>query len=168
MENTLYCAPAQEPGQAQPADAHRAGAVRGGMNIDTTTQEMLRDMIGRYVICELLIAFNTFYIREGILIQVTQSFFILFDESTGARVACDLHALKFLTAFPPGVRPGPMSQQEKCAYIGQLRQDQLCRMQALPVQALPPQAPQPFATLPYLPQPGSAGTPAMQFFLSNP
>ena len=162
MENVPYYAVPQDQGQAQPL-IRRGSATRGGMNIETTTQEMLRDMIGRYVICELLIAFNTFYIREGILIQVTQSFFILFDESTNARVACDLHALKFLTVFPPGARPGPMSQQEKCAYIQQLREDQLCRMQALPGPA-----PETFPAAPFPEQLQPAGTPAMQFFLPNP
>ncbi len=104
----------------------------GGMSIDTTTQEMLLNMIGRYVICELLIALNTFYIREGILLQVAQNFFLLFDESTDTRVACDLHALKFLTVFPSGERPGVMTQEEKCDYLGQLKANQNCRMQALP------------------------------------
>lgn len=104
----------------------------GGMNPDTTTQEMLLSMIGRYVICELLIALNTFYIREGILLQVAKNFFLLFDESTNTRVACDLHALKFLTVFPPGERPGIMTQEEKRNYLGQLKANQDCRMQALP------------------------------------
>lgn len=104
----------------------------GGMNTDTSTQEMLLNMVGRYVVCELLIALNTFYIREGILLQVAQNFFLLLDESTNARVACDLHALKFMTVFPAGVRPGVMSQEEKCSYLGQLKANQNCRMQALP------------------------------------
>lgn len=160
MDGIPTCVP-QGQDQAQPFGARQYGG-RSGMGIDTTTQEMLRDFIGRYVICELLIAFNTFYIREGILIQVTQSFFILFDESTNARVACDLHALKFLTVLPAGARPGAMSPQQMCAYIGQLKQEQLCRMQALPAQEPPA-----FPAVPYLPQPVSAGTPAMQFFSAN-
>ena len=104
----------------------------GGMNIDTSTQEMLFNMIGRYVICELLIALNTFYIREGILLQVAKNFFLLFDESANTRVACDLHALKLLTVFPPGERPDIMTQEEKRNYFGQLKANQDCGMQALP------------------------------------
>ncbi len=137
MEREFHCAngDAQEGMRPVELQACSPGLERpgyGGMNIDTTTQEMLLNMIGRYVICELLIALNTFYIREGILLQVAQNFFLLFDESTNARVACDLHALKFLTVFPAGERPGAMTQEEKCNYLGQLKANQNCRMQALP------------------------------------
>lgn len=113
-----------------PPTADKRGC--GGMNIDTTTQEMLLNMIGRYVICEMLIALNTLYIREGILLQVAQSFFLLLDESANTSVACDLHALKVMTVFPAGIRPQIMSQEEKCGYLEQLKANQNCRMQALP------------------------------------
>lgn len=134
----------------------------GGMNIETTTQEMLLHMIGRYVVCELLIALNTFYIREGILLQVAKNFFLLFDESTNTRVACDLNSLKFLTVFPAGERPGVMTQEEKCNYLGQLKADQNCRMQALP----PPREPNSTRELPVMPlyrNPMPAGTPVMLY-----
>ncbi|HWR23273.1 MAG TPA: hypothetical protein VN366_07315 [Feifaniaceae bacterium] len=106
--------------------------AQGGMNTNTTTQEMLLNMIGRYVVCELLVAPGIFYIREGVLLQVAKNFFLLFDESSNTRVACDLHALKFLTVFPPGERPGAMTQEEKRGYLGRLKANQGCRMQALP------------------------------------
>lgn len=132
MERELRRANDAAPAELQVSPPPFAHPVCGGMNIDTTTQEMLFNMIGRYVICELLIALNTFYIREGILLQVAKNFFLLFDESTNTRVACDLHALKFLTVFPPGERPGVMTQEEKRNYLGQLKANQDCRMQALP------------------------------------
>ena len=113
----------------------------GGMNTETTTQEMLLNMVGRYVICELLIAPNTLYIREGILLQVARNFFLLLDESTNTRVACDLNALKVMTVFPAGVRPKVMSQEEKQSYLGQLKERQSCRMQALPAAQGTPMTP---------------------------
>ena len=132
MERELRRANDAAPAELQASLPPFAHPACGGMNIDTTTQEMLLNMVGRYVICELLIALNTFYIREGILLQVAKNFFLLFDESTNTRVACDLHALKFLTVFPPGERPGSMTQEEKRNYLGQLKANQDCRMRALP------------------------------------
>ena len=134
-ERELRCANEAVKEWTQPVEKFSPAAKRaipGNMNTDTTTQEMLLNMIGRYVICELLIALNTFYIREGILLQVAQNFFMLYDESTNTRVACDLHALKFLTIFPPGERPGVMTQEQKCNYLGQLKANQDCRMRGLP------------------------------------
>lgn len=136
-----------------------------GMTPETTTQEMLLHMVGRYAVAELLIAPGTFYIREGVLMQVTKNFFLLYDENLNARVACDIHALAMLTVFPAGIRPKYMSPEEKCKYIGELRREQECRMQALPTAcATPPGHAEPMA----IPVAGymarqSMGTPVMMF-----
>ncbi len=161
MERELHRANGAVPAELQASPLPFAHPACGGMNIDTTTQEMLLNMVGRYVICELLIALNTFYIREGILLQVAKNFFLLFDESTNTRVACDLHALKFLTVFPPGERPGSMTQEEKRNYLGQLKANQDCRMQALPA----PQEENGMQGVPVFPHSPSqaANTPAMLY-----
>lgn len=105
---------------------------------ETSTQEMLLHMVGRYVIAELLIYPGTFYIREGILMQITKNYFLLYDESANSRVACDISTLSMMTVFPAGVRLGHMSEENKCRYIEQLKQSQLCRMQPIPAACVAP------------------------------
>lgn len=70
----------------------------GGMTpSETTMQEMLAKNIGKYVICELLIGLRSMTIRDGILIEVGQNYFILQNPTNGDHTSCDLYSLKFIT-----------------------------------------------------------------------
>ena len=122
---------------------------------------MLAHMIGRYVICELFIAGDMLYIREGILMQVTQEFILLLDESSNTRVACDIQAIRVVTEFPPGRRASVMTNTEKCAYLSALVDAHGCCMQD--IHRLPaPGALYAETTLHALPE--TRGTPAMALY----
>lgn len=62
-----------------------------------TLQEMLLENIGKYVICELLVGLRSMTVRDGILMEVGQDYFILQNPNSGDRTSCDLYSLKFLT-----------------------------------------------------------------------
>ncbi len=68
----------------------------------TNYHEIISALIGRYVICEFLIGTNSIHTQDGILTQVGQNYFLLFDAINEAFVSCDLYALKFVTFFPAG------------------------------------------------------------------
>ena len=62
--------------------------------------------IGHYAICEFLIGSKVINTREGILKEVGQNYFTLYNEETDTSISCDLHSLRFITFFRAGIRPG--------------------------------------------------------------
>ena len=79
-----------------------------------TLQSMLKRNIGKYVICELLIGLRSLSIREGVLIEVGNSYIILQNPNSGDSTSCDLYSLKFMTV--PN-REGQTTQY--CPYASQ-------------------------------------------------
>ena len=61
--------------------------------------------MGRYVVVEFLIGTQNIVRREGVLTAVGTSWLVLYDESNGTSVVCDMYSVKFVTYFDPGARP---------------------------------------------------------------
>lgn len=68
-------------------------------------QESISRGIGHYAICEFLMGNEQMNIREGILKEVGQSYFILYNEETDTSISCDFYSLKFVTFYRAGLRP---------------------------------------------------------------
>lgn len=104
------------------------------MAIDTmiAKHQLLTDLVGRYLICELFIPPNIFYICDGVLVQVTEEFFILYDEGLDAKIAYTIEPLKVISQFPPRLRPMHDCWEDKCKYLEQLKTHQRCSIQILP------------------------------------
>lgn len=77
------------------------------------TQDMLMENIGKYVVCELLVGLRSMTVREGILMEVGQDYFILQNPDTGDSTSCDLYSLKFMTL--PGTPPDAGGQHHTAA-----------------------------------------------------
>lgn len=75
-----------------------------GVNPDTI-QEVIALSVGSYVVVEFLIGTNNIVRKEGVLTAVGVSWLLLYDESSGTSVVCDMYSVKFVTYFDPGVRP---------------------------------------------------------------
>ncbi len=70
-----------------------------------TIQEVIALSVGSYVVVEFLIGTNNIVRKEGVLTAVGVSWLLLYDESSGTSVVCDMYSVKFVTYFDPGVRP---------------------------------------------------------------
>lgn len=64
-------------------------------------QEILRQNVGNYVVCEFLIGTQNQTKKEGILYSVGVSFLTLYDIYNQNYVVCDFYSLKFVTFFDP-------------------------------------------------------------------
>lgn len=73
--------------------------------MEGSMQQFLADNIGQYVVVEFLIGTNNIVRKEGVLTAVGVSWLLLYDESSGTSVVCDMYSVKFVTYFDPGVRP---------------------------------------------------------------
>jgi hypothetical protein len=75
-------------------------------NVDPETiQEIISLSVGNYVVVEFLVGTQNIVRKEGVLTAVGVSWLVLYDESTGTSVVCDMYSVKFVTYFDPGVRP---------------------------------------------------------------
>jgi len=81
-----------------------AAAETNGVDPETI-QEIIALSVGRYVIVEFLVGTQNIVHREGILTAVGSSWLVLYDESNGTSVVCDMYSVKFVTYFDPGARP---------------------------------------------------------------
>lgn len=61
--------------------------------------EVMADEVGHYIICQMLIGTNKMVVFEGVLTQVGNDYFVLFNESTNSLTSCDMYSLKFVTFF---------------------------------------------------------------------
>ncbi len=68
-------------------------------------QEIIALSVGRYVVVEFLVGTQNIVRREGILTAVGNSWLVLYDETAGTSVVCDMYSVKFVTYFDPGARP---------------------------------------------------------------
>ena len=99
-------------------------AYENDMPKQQNVQQMMMGYIGKYVICELLIGLRSMSVREGVLIEVGQNYFILQNPNNGDHTSCDLYSLKFLTVPASGQKTSPYcpyythGQQGNCATPG--------------------------------------------------
>ncbi len=70
-----------------------------------TLRERLSGYIGRYLTTGLLLGISHLETREGILSDVGAGYFVLRDPDSGMETLCDLYTLKFVSAYPAGMRP---------------------------------------------------------------
>ena len=68
-------------------------------------QEYLAQIVGYYIICELLMGVDQLVLRQGTLVEVGESYFTLYDEDKLSYTVCDIYSLKFVTRFYQGNRP---------------------------------------------------------------
>ncbi len=83
-------------------------------------QEMLSNLIGSYVITELLIGVDRLVLRQGYLTAVGPSYYILYDPEPKSSTVCDIYSLKFVTYFDSRERP---TTEEFERWLDSLRQD---------------------------------------------
>ncbi len=81
-------------------------------------QELLADSVGRYLICEFLIGSHQLIRREGILVRVGCSFFVLYEEQSNTQVLCNLYTAKFITILPQGQHPQEQPRQPQSRVNG--------------------------------------------------
>lgn len=75
-------------------------------NVDPETiQEIISLSVGSYAVVEFLIGTQNIVRKEGVLTAVGVSWLVLYDETTGTSVVCDMYSVKFVTYFDPGMRP---------------------------------------------------------------
>jgi len=87
----------------EPMDAIPNGAVNG---VDPETiQEIIALSVGNYVVVEFLVGTQNIVRKEGVLTAVGVSWLLLYDESSGTSIVCDMYSVKFVTYFDPGRRP---------------------------------------------------------------
>ncbi|MEG1524401.1 MAG: hypothetical protein RRZ24_11750 [Clostridia bacterium] len=80
------------------------------MNLGTIHEMMARN-VGKYIVCELLIGLRSMTVREGVLIEVGKSYFVLQNPNNGDSTSCDLYSLKFMT-----VPSGSTQTTQYCPY----------------------------------------------------
>ena len=72
-------------------------------------QQLLQDNIGAYVTIEFLIGTSSMVTRQGVLYAVGTSYVVLYDDVNQQYTVCDLFAIKFVTFYLPGYRPGQVT-----------------------------------------------------------
>ncbi len=100
-----YAPAAQETTPNEDSAQGENGLPPSGKVNQETYQQTLADLMGYYVICELLIGVERLVLRQGFLIDVGESFFTLYDTDTLSYTICDLYSVKFITYFNDGRRP---------------------------------------------------------------
>ncbi|MDO4573251.1 MAG: hypothetical protein Q4C13_07770, partial [Clostridia bacterium] len=61
--------------------------------------------VGQYLSCEFLIGIQNLLVREGTLLEVGSSYFVLEDPETGDQMSCDFYSLRFVRV-PMDGQPG--------------------------------------------------------------
>lgn len=74
-------------------------------------QQFLSENIGNFVVIDFLIGTQAMTTRQGILYSVGASYVVLFEERSKTFILCDIFAIKFVTFYYPGQRPGNESNQ---------------------------------------------------------
>lgn len=83
-------------------------------------QEMMSQLIGSYIITELLIGVDRLVLRQGYLTAVGPSYYILYDPEPNSNTVCDIYSLKFITFFESRERP---TTEEFNRWLQSLRQE---------------------------------------------
>ena len=90
-----------------------------------TIQEVIALSVGNYVVVEFLVGTQNIVRKEGVLTAVGISWLLLYDETAGTSIVCDMYSVKFVTYFDPGVRPAntgnPQSAQSQMNGQGRRR-----------------------------------------------
>ena len=79
-------------------------------SFEGSMQQVLQDNIGSYVSVDFLIGTQNFITKQGVLFWVGSQFIVLYEEVNQQYVVCDIFAIKFVTFFLPGHRPGQVPQ----------------------------------------------------------
>ncbi len=66
-------------------------------------QELLRSLVGRWVIADFLVG-TVIQRRSGIIMHVGTGYIVLRDPCTQAYTGCDLNTLRFFTVLPEGTK----------------------------------------------------------------
>ena len=106
---------AYPPSPTNPATVPSASAVRAD-----NYQEMLSELIGSYIITELLIGIDRLILRQGYLMAVGPSYYILYDPEPNVNTICDIYSLKFVSYFESRERP---TTEEFDRWLDSLRQE---------------------------------------------
>lgn len=99
----------ENSGGAVPFEGMPAGQTGGQINSNGVYPESIQEIIalsvGNYVVVEFLVGTQNIVRKEGVLTAVGVSWLVLYDESSGTSVVCDMYSVKFVTYFDPGARP---------------------------------------------------------------
>jgi len=71
-----------------------------------STQQILAQNIGEYVVIEFLIGTEMIMRKQGILYFVGTSYVTLYDDVNNNYILCDIFSVKFIYFYYPGQRPG--------------------------------------------------------------
>ena len=96
--------PENESSISMPEAMYPPAAEQNGVDPESI-QEIIALSVGRYVVVEFLIGTQNIVRREGVLTAVGTSWLVLYDESNGTSVVCDMYSVKFVIYFDPGARP---------------------------------------------------------------
>ena len=78
-------------------------------------QQLLQDNVGSFITVDYLIGTGTLTSRQGILYAVGTSYIVLFDDIRQQYTVGDLFAIKFVTFYLPGHRPGQVTMDKENA-----------------------------------------------------
>ena len=70
-----------------------------------STQQILAQNIGEYVVIEFLIGTEMIMRKQGILYFVGTSYVTLYDDKNNNFIVCDIFSVKFIYFYYPGQRP---------------------------------------------------------------
>ena len=75
-------------------------------------QQLLQDNVGNYVTITFLVGTSTQTSRSGLLYAVGTSYVVLYDDVNQQDDVGDLYAIKFVTFYLPGHRPGQVNMSD--------------------------------------------------------
>ena len=70
-----------------------------------STQKILSDNIGEFVVIEFLIGTERIVRKQGVIYFVGTSYVVLYDEYHNNYIMCDIYSVKFVYFYHPGERP---------------------------------------------------------------
>lgn len=91
-----------------PPDRNFSTPVQQSFNTEEmrgSTQQILAQNIGEYVVIEFLIGTEMIMRKQGILYFVGTSYVTLYDDANHNFIVCDIFSVKFIYFYYPGQRP---------------------------------------------------------------
>lgn len=71
----------------------------------STIQEIISLSVGSYAVVEFLVGTQNIIRKEGVITSVGVSWLLLYDETTGTTMVCDMYSVKFITYFDSDKKP---------------------------------------------------------------
>lgn len=81
------------------------------VGLQGSMQEILQDNIGSYVTVDFLIGTQNMVSKDGLLYSVGTQFIVLYEDVSKEYIVCDIFAIKFVTFYLPGYRPGQVPSE---------------------------------------------------------